>query len=264
MEEENAKPTDFNSCPDPDSNQDNSTKDSDNNEAIMDVRNRLYEMYKLHVFYMDLINQTPKRKVNCAMYLTQLFGRYSNKQIIIFLSAALALVVIQILCMVLGASSRLILLLSALTAAVTLVFTCITLNGVWSAVKEIRLLKKGYCCIGYPIISEDLEKDLDNSNPKKITIAYKDSFNMIRALEISVKKNGKFIPSVFLIFMDFDNPYEVALFDFMPLEISYERNQQTFTQKWKGTLYTLVPAAMAILYAISFYLGYIAYTTLHQ
>lgn len=266
MEEENTNPTDPNVCsPDTDGMNQDSSDDSLDNEAIVDFRNRMIEQYKGYVYYIDLINQAPKRKVNLSMRLTQMFGRYDKKQAIVFLAIAFVLAVIQGAVVYWGFYPWGAFTLGVLLTVLTSAFVFVTLIHVYSALKDLKLLKNGYCSIGYQIaLFEVLKKTPDNSYPEKIMVVYKDSVDMIRTLEIQTKQNCQyFVPPVLMLFVDRNNPYEVAFSDTMPYDIEYNDKLQMFVQDWKGSLYTLVPVGMLVLYAISISLCCAAYTMMH-
>lgn len=267
MEEENSNPTDPNVCsPNADGMNQDSSDGSPDNEAIVDFKNRMFEQYKGCVYYIDLINQAPKRKINLSMRLTQMFGRYDKKQAIVFLAIAFVLVVIQGAVVYCGFYPRGVFTLGVLLTVLASAFAFVTLTHVYSALKDLKLLKKGYCSIGYQIaLFDDLEKTPDNSYPEKITVVYKDFDSMIRSMEIPTEqKQHYFAPPVLMLFVDRDNPYNVAFSDIMPYDIEYNNKTHTFIQDWKLSLYTLIPVAMAALYAINLYLSSVAYTMINQ
>lgn len=272
MEEEHDNPTDSNeSVPETDAaneelSNDFPDDDSQEEKAFIEFRNSLQEEYKLRAFYMDLINEQSKRRINWAMLLTQFFGRYSKVEAICFLGIAAVLLTIQFLTYFFGWSSALVLITGVLMTALMFWFAFVAVNYFLSALYDIRLLKRGYCSLGYQHVRPEVaESTPDNSYPSSIMVAYKDKFGMIHTKDIPTKQQRMFfMPPVLMVFADVANSDKITFLEAVPREIQYDKSRQMFTQEWKCALYALVPIAMIILYSISFRLSCIANMSLHQ
>ena len=240
-----------------------STQGDNEEEYLEDFKVELEEMYESRVNFMNSVNQIKNRHINLTLILTQFFSRYSVKQIIVFLAAAAVLVVVQAL---VRSSSHLTLFIGVVMTVLMIAFAVVTFKNILSALTDIRRIKRGFCCIGYQIVKK---KDKDDESagdvPPNPIIAYKDYANMIRTLRFPEEKFKKYyLLPVLMLFLDYGSPCKVTVFEDMPKNISYEYKAQTFTQDWKELKYTLIPAAMMLLYAMSMYLSYAAYTTLYQ
>lgn len=258
MEEKFDKPADPNeSSMETDDSDLESSFDIQEEKAFIEFKNNLQEEYKLRVFYMDLFNESSNRRINLAMLLTQLFGRYSNKETIFFLSAALVLISIQSVIVYFELPSALVLMMCLFMTVLMFVFSYAAINYFLSALHDIKLLKRGYCSVGYQLVRPEVAETMpDNSYPPSIMVAYIDFAGMIRTKDISTKQHRLFfIPPVLMTFIDVADPYNLAFFDAIPHELQYDKKNQIFIQEWKSALYALVPVAMVIMYAISLYLG---------
>ena len=244
-------------------NQQEPTQGDNEEEYLEDFKVELEEMYESRVNFMNTVNQIKNRHINLALILTQFFSRYSVKQTIVFLSAAAVLVVVQAL---VRSSAHLTLYIGVVMSILMIAFAVVTFKNILSALTDIRRIKRGFCCIGYQIVKKK-DKDDESSEdvPPNPIVAYKDYANMIRTLTFPEEKFKKYyLLPVLMLFLDYGSPCKVTVFEDMPKNISYEYKTQTFTQDWKELKYTLIPAAMALLYAMSMYMCYIAHTTLHQ
>ncbi len=262
--EDNSEPIDPN--PSVKQQETESTKDDNEEEYLEDIRIELKDMYDSRVNFMNSVNQIKNRRINLALILTQFFCRYSTTQIIVFLSAATVLVILQGVQTFLGAFPHSTLYMGVLMTFLTLAFIVVTLKNILSALEDIKRIKQDYCSLGFLIAKKNDSND-ESSDKTSYTpmIAYKDCFDMIRTLKMSDKQYKKYyLVPVLMLFLDRKKPNKVTIFEDMPLNISYEYKKQTFTQSWKFALVTLIPAAMIVLYSISVYMSYIAYTTLHQ
>ena len=273
MEEEFDKPTDPNeSAPETDdSNLESSDEiqedDSQEEKAFIEFRNNLLEEYKLRVFYMDLFNESSNRRINWAMKLAQMFGRYSNKETIVFLGAALIFVTVQFAGVYFELSAALVFTMCLFMTMLTLVFFNVAVNNFLSALHDLRLLKRGYCSVGYQLVRPEVaETTPDNVYPSSIMVAYRDFAGMIRTKDVPTQRDSQlFLPPVLMVFVDVNDPYNIAFFDSIPHELQFDKKKQMFTQEWKSALYALIPVAMMILYAISLYLGFLTNSSIiHQ
>ena len=266
MEEEFDKPTDSNeSVPETDAadqelSNDSSEVDAMEEKAFIEFKNNLLEEYKVRAFYMDLINETSRRRVSWAMLLTQLFGRYNKVETICFLSIAVAVVTIQSVGVYFGAPSDFVYVLSLLMTGLTFLFAHTAANYFLSALSDLRLIKRGYCSLGYQHVrSEVAEKTPDDCCPPSIMVAYKDFAGMIHTKDIPTKQQRLFfMPPVVMVFVDNADSDKITVLEDVPYEIQYDKTRKMFTQEWKCALYALVPLAMIILFAISLYLGALA------
>ena len=264
MEEDNSESTDQSS--DMDQREKEASEDDNDEESLNDLKLHLEEMYESSVSFMNIINQTPKRHVNLALILTQFFSRYSSAQKIGFLTAATALVTAQGVNAYWGSFSHSTLYIGCLMAVLMLAFIGVTIKYILSALVDIRRIKHGFCSLGYQIVNRnDNNNETSDASSRSPVIAYKDYSAMIRTMRFPKEDHKKyFILSVLALFLDNNDPYKATLFDDMPRQISYEFKTQSFTQEWKDALCALFPCAMTVLFAISMYMSYIAYTTLHQ
>lgn len=262
MEENNDKSIDLNFNAE---QRDQETPEDDNNEPLNDLKEQLEEIYDARIHFMNAVNQIKKRKVNLALIIIQFFSRYDITHIIGFLGAGISVVILQGLS---AAESHFqsTLLIGVMITMLMTVFLIVTLINVFSALSDIKRIKQGFCTMGYQIVErkDSDDESSDNSSLPPI-IAYKDNVNMIRTIKFPDLQNKKyFVTPVLTLFLDNNNPYKVTLFDDMPRNITYEYKSQTFTQEWKDAICTLVPAAMIIIFSISAYFSYVAYTMLHQ
>ena len=242
-----------------------STEKNDDETAQDDRFAKLEEEFGASVYFMNAVNEVQNRHINLPLILIQFFSRYSSAQKNVFLAAALILVLIQ------GdkawnSACQSTLLIGCLMAVLMIAFVVVTLKHIVSAVKDIWLLKKGTCSIGYLIVNRNDNGDVildDPENPP--LIAYKDCANMIRTMKISEEQYNTFngVP-ILELFLDPKNPSRVASFKNLPRKITYSFVEQTFTQKWKDVLSAFFPLAMTVLFAMSMYMSYAAYTMLHQ
>lgn len=238
------------------------TQGDNEEEYLEDFKVELEEMYESRVNFMNSVNQIKNRHINLPLILTQFFSRYSVNQIIVFLAAAAVLAVVQAL---VRSSSHLSLFIGVVMTVLMIAFAVVTLKNIFSALTDIRRIKRGFCCIGYQIVKKKDKNESSEDVPPNPIVAYKDYANMIRTLTFPEEKFKKYyLLPVLMLFLDYGSPCKVTVFEDMPKNISYEYKTQTFTQEWKELKYTLIPAAMTLLYAMSMYMSYIAYTTLHQ
>lgn len=235
------------------------TEDDLNDETIFDKLNYISNDFNYRMFFIDAINETNNRRINLAMFLTQLFARYSKPQIFFFLGAALLILIIQGVCSLFTFNAIVQFLLGFLMAVLTLVFAIVTVNNVIAALTDIWRLKRCFCAAGYQITSK--KDDSSEDALSSVLIAYKDYDGMIRTKKFPENCRKYFIEPVLILFLDNNNPYKVTYLLDMPGSISYDNNTQTYTQSWKKTIYVLVPIAMTVLCSISFYLSYIAFTS---
>ena len=266
MEEEFDKPTDSDEsvsetdAADLESSNDSREEDSMEEKAFIEFKNNLLEEYKVRAFYMDLINETSRRRVNWAMLLTQLFGRYNQVETFSFLSVAISVVTIQSAGVYFGTPSAFVYVLTLLMTGLTFLFAKTAVNYFLSALSDLRLIKRGYCSLGYQHVrSEVAETTPDDCCPSSIMVAYKDFAGMIHTKDIPTKQQRLFfMPPVLMVFVDIADSDKIAVLEAVPHEIQYDKSRQMFTQEWKCALYALVPLTMIILYAISLYLGALA------
>lgn len=243
-----------------------STEEENEEEFLEGFKAELEEMYESRVNFKNSVNQYNNRHVNLALVLTQFFSRYSVNQIIVFLAVSTSLVAVQGLQALTGKFPQLTLVTGFLMTILMIAFAVVTLKNIVAALTDIRRIKRGFCCIGYQIVKkkDKNDKSSDDQSHHPI-IAYKDSANMIRTLTFPEEQFKKYcLLPVLILFLDNNIPHGVTIFEDLPKDVSYEYKNQTFTQEWKELVYTLIPIAMIVLYAISMYLCYIAYTTLNQ
>ena len=250
------------------------SNDNPDDNTIKTFTELINKNYQSRCYFIDLINQANKRRVNLALILTQFFSRYSYEQKGSFLIFAFGIVLIQIVNAYLSSFSQKTLFFGVLMTVTMIAFFVVTIQKIISALIDIRRLKRGFCAMGYQIVYDNNDDDNDNGNDNDDSqnesqhpslIAYKDSADMIRTLEFPKKNKERFfIPAVLAIFLDDSNPYKVTILDSLPMDISYDNKTETFIQSWRGLKTAIFPAVMLILYAISMYMSYAAYTTLHQ
>ena len=263
MEEEFDKPTDSDErvpetdAADQESSNDSREEDSMEEKAFIEFKNNLLEEYKVRSFYMDLINETSSRRVNWAMLLTQLFGRCKKVETICFLGIAAAVVTIQSVGVFFGAPSAFVYVLSLLMTGLTFLFANTAVNYFLSALSDLRLIKRGYCSLGYQHVRPEVaETTPEDCCPSSIMVAYKDISGMIHTKDIPTKQQRLFfMPPVVMVFVDNADSDKITVLEDVPYEIQYDKSRKMFTQEWKCAIYALVPLAMIILYAISLYLG---------
>lgn len=231
-----------------------SEDDNIDDETIIKFLDYAAKDYASRIRLIDTINQTSRRRINLAMFLTQLFARYHKSQIYFFLGGALLILIIQIACSMFTSNETVHFLLRTLMTIFTSIFAIVTINNVINALSDIGRLKRCYCTAGYQITSKkDDESAEEPVSP--ILIAYKDYDDMIRTLKFPSDYKKYFTEPVLILFLDKADPYKVTILLDLPGITSYDENSQTFTQSWKGAIFTLVPIAMIIMYAISLYLG---------
>ncbi|MBR5709301.1 MAG: hypothetical protein IKX40_00925 [Thermoguttaceae bacterium] len=263
MEEEFDKPTDSDErAPETDAadqelSSDSREEDALEEKAFIEFKNNLLEEYKVRSFYMDLINETSRRRVNLAMLLAQLFGRYNKIETISFLGIAIAVITIQSVGVYFGAPSDFVYVLTLLMTGLTFLFAHKAVNRFLSALSDLRLIKRGYCSLGYQHVRPEVaETTPEDCCPSSIMVAYKDISGMIHTKDIPTKQQRLFfMPPVVMVFADNADSDKIVVLEAVPHEIQYDKSRKMFTQEWRCAIYALVPLTMIILYAISLYLG---------
>lgn len=230
------------------------TEEELNDETILDKLNHVTNDFNYHVFFINAVNETDNRRINLAMFLTQLFARYSKPQIFFFLGAALLILIIQGVCSLFTLNATVHFLLGLLMAIIMVLFAIVTLNYVIAALTDIWRLKRCYCTAGYQVTPKKDESS-EGEIPTPELIAYKDYDGMIRTLRFPEDYKKYLSEPVLILYLDKNDPYKVTFFSDLPGSISYDSNTQTYAQSWKGAIFALVPVAMIIMYAISLYLG---------